>query len=116
MIARSASVAVRASARPVVAPAARLATQQQRFASNGGSSDSDSRQKADARPLAVQDPKERAASLIDSLPGNSVVSKTLYITLGTGGVSTGHIRPGLTPPATAYALTNEIFIVNAECA
>lgn len=33
--------------------------------------------------------------------GNSVVSKTMIVTLGTG--------------ATAWALSNEIFILNAEC-
>ena len=48
----------------------------------------------------VADPAKRASSLIDSLPGNSVVSKTMIVTLGTG--------------ATAWALSNEIFIINAE--
>ena len=99
---------------PAVAPSVgRLALQQQaRFASSS----------------SVEDPAKRASSLIDSLPGlwaircsqpertrcrgrkpncahsragNSVVSKTMIVTLGTG--------------ATAWALSNEIFIFNAEC-
>jgi len=57
-----------------------------RFASNKSSS--------------LPDPKTRAAALIDALPGNSVVSKTGFITLGTG--------------AAAWTVSNELFVVNEE--
>jgi len=46
------------------------------------------------------DPKTKAASLIDALPGNNVVSKTGFITLGTG--------------AAAWAVSKELFVVNEE--
>ncbi|KAH8929677.1 hypothetical protein BT69DRAFT_1211276, partial [Atractiella rhizophila] len=46
------------------------------------------------------DPKVKAASIIDSLPGNSIVTKTGWITLGTG--------------VTAAALSQELIVLNSE--
>ncbi|TIB75878.1 hypothetical protein E3Q22_01601 [Wallemia mellicola] len=45
-------------------------------------------------------PAEKASSLIDSLPGNSVVSKTGSVVLGTG--------------LTAAAISQELYVVNEE--
>jgi len=45
-------------------------------------------------------PAEKAASLIDSLPGNSLVTKTGTVVLGTG--------------LTAAAISQELYVVNAE--
>jgi len=46
------------------------------------------------------DPKTKAASIIDSLPGNSVISKTGYLTVGTG--------------LAAWLVSKEIYVVNEE--
>lgn len=46
------------------------------------------------------DPKSKASSLIDALPGNSVVSKTGWVTLGTA--------------LTGAAISNEVFVLNDE--
>lgn len=45
-------------------------------------------------------PEARATSIIDSLPGNSLVSKTGWVTLGTG--------------LTAVAISKEIYVANEE--
>lgn len=47
-----------------------------------------------------QDPKSKAQSLIDSLPGSSIVSKTAILSSATG--------------AAIYALSNEYYVVNEE--
>ena len=46
------------------------------------------------------DPKQKALSIIDALPGNSLISKTGYITLGTG--------------LATYVLSKEIYVLNEE--
>ncbi|CAG8516664.1 3564_t:CDS:2 [Paraglomus occultum] len=46
------------------------------------------------------DPKQKALSIIDALPGNSVISKTGYITLGTG--------------LATYVLSKELYVFNEE--
>ncbi|GAA93673.1 hypothetical protein E5Q_00318 [Mixia osmundae IAM 14324] len=46
------------------------------------------------------EPASRAAALIDTLPGNSVISKTGWVTLGTG--------------LTAYAVSSELYVINEE--
>ncbi|KAI5479141.1 F-type H+-transporting ATPase subunit b [Pseudohyphozyma bogoriensis] len=55
-------------------------------------------------PLAVRHssttPAAKASSLIDALPGNSVVSKTGFVTLTTG--------------LAAAAISNELFVLNEE--
>ncbi|KAE8262096.1 hypothetical protein A4X03_0g2726 [Tilletia caries] len=45
-------------------------------------------------------PEARASSLLDVLPGNSLVSKTGWVTLGTG--------------LSAVAISNELYVVNEE--
>lgn len=45
-------------------------------------------------------PEARASSILDSLPGNSLVSKTGWVTLGTG--------------LTAVAISKEIYVANEE--
>lgn len=49
---------------------------------------------------AAEDPKKKAQSIIDSLPGNSLVSKTAILSSGAG--------------AAIYALSNEYYVVNDE--
>lgn len=49
---------------------------------------------------SAQDPKSRAASIIDALPGSGPIQKTSYITLGTG--------------LTAAAISSELFVINEE--
>ena len=49
---------------------------------------------------AEPNPEAKAASIIDSLPGNSLVSKTTWVTLGAG--------------ATAFAVSNELYVANEE--
>ncbi|KAL1934684.1 hypothetical protein VTP01DRAFT_6866 [Rhizomucor pusillus] len=46
------------------------------------------------------DPKQKAASIIDSLPGNSLVSKTGFVTLGTG--------------LATFLISKEIYVFNEE--
>ncbi|KAI7903903.1 uncharacterized protein BX663DRAFT_505647 [Cokeromyces recurvatus] len=46
------------------------------------------------------DPKEKAKSIIDTLPGNSLISKTGYLTLGTG--------------LATYLISKEIYVFNEE--
>lgn len=45
-------------------------------------------------------PEAKASSLIDSLPGNSLVSKTGWVTLGTG--------------LSAIAISKELYVANEE--
>ncbi|ORX52393.1 hypothetical protein DM01DRAFT_1336761 [Hesseltinella vesiculosa] len=47
-----------------------------------------------------QDPKQKANSIIESLPGNSIVSKTGYVTLATG--------------LATYLISKEIYVFNEE--
>ncbi|CAG8796834.1 5186_t:CDS:2, partial [Racocetra fulgida] len=46
------------------------------------------------------DPKQKAHSIIDSLPGNSLLTKTGYITVGTGLVT--------------LAISKELYVFNEE--
>jgi len=50
--------------------------------------------------LPTEDPKTKAASIIDSLPGNSLVSKTAILSSAAG--------------LSIYALSNEYYVVNEE--
>lgn len=45
-------------------------------------------------------PKEKAASIIDALPGNSLVSKTGFVTLSTG--------------LATFLISKEIYVLNEE--
>lgn len=83
-IARAAMGAARA--RPAVARTAlpSLSSMQMRCASN----------------VPQQDPKDKAASILDSLPGNSLVSKTAILSAGAG--------------LSVAAISNEIYVVNDE--
>lgn len=49
---------------------------------------------------AVEDPKKKAQSILDSLPGNSLVSKTAILSSSAG--------------AAIYAISNEYYVVNEE--
>ena len=51
-------------------------------------------------PPPVKDPKTKAMSIIDALPGNSVLSKTGIL--------------GTSAAAAIYAISNELYIVNDE--
>ncbi|RDL38520.1 ATP synthase subunit 4, mitochondrial [Venustampulla echinocandica] len=53
-----------------------------------------------ASNVAVEDPKKKAQSILDSLPGNSLVSKTAILSAAAG--------------TSIYALSNEYYIVNEE--
>ncbi|KAI8343546.1 hypothetical protein BC941DRAFT_508967 [Chlamydoabsidia padenii] len=53
-----------------------------------------------AQQPTQQDPKQKANSIIDSLPGNSIVSKTGYITLGTG--------------LATFLISKEVYVFNEE--
>ncbi|KAL1916496.1 uncharacterized protein VTP21DRAFT_5687 [Calcarisporiella thermophila] len=46
------------------------------------------------------EPRKKALSIIDSLPGNSLISKTGYLTLGTG--------------LTTFAISKELYVFNEE--
>lgn len=46
------------------------------------------------------DPKTKASSIIDALPGNSLISKTGFVTLGTG--------------LAVFLISKEIYILNEE--
>src|ERR1700738_711474 len=48
----------------------------------------------------LPDPKTRAAALIDALPGNSLLSKTGFLTVGTAALAT--------------AVSKELYIFNDE--
>ncbi|KAI9347069.1 hypothetical protein BD770DRAFT_395840 [Pilaira anomala] len=47
-----------------------------------------------------EEPKQKANSLLDSLPGNSIISKTGYVTAATG--------------LSAFLISKEIYVVNEE--
>ena len=53
-----------------------------------------------ASNVPQQDPKEKAASILDSLPGNSLVSKAAILSAGAG--------------LSVAAISNEIYVVNDE--
>lgn len=61
---------------------------------------------APAAPMAMRlysdkpTPEAKASSFIDSLPGNSLVAKTTWITLGTG--------------LSAVAISKELYVANEE--
>jgi F-type H+-transporting ATPase subunit b len=50
--------------------------------------------------VPAEDPKKRAQSIIDALPGNSLVSKTAILSAGTG--------------VSVWAISNELYVVNEE--
>jgi F-type H+-transporting ATPase subunit b len=50
--------------------------------------------------VPAEDPKKKAQSILDSLPGNSLVSKTAILSSGAG--------------VAIYALSNEYYVVNEE--
>ncbi|KAL8989701.1 MAG: hypothetical protein Q9169_008303, partial [Polycauliona sp. 2 TL-2023] len=51
-----------------------------------------------ASNLPTEEPSKKAQSLVDSLPGNSLVSKTAILSAGTG--------------VSIWAIANEIYVVN----
>jgi len=53
-----------------------------------------------ASNVPAEDPKKKAQSIIDSLPGNSLISKTAILSSGAG--------------LAIYALSNEYYVVNEE--
>ena len=50
--------------------------------------------------LLEPSPEAKASSIIDSLPGNSLISKTTWVTLGAG--------------LTAFGVSNELYVANDE--
>jgi F-type H+-transporting ATPase subunit b len=48
----------------------------------------------------VEDPKKKAQSILDALPGSSLISKTAILSAGTG--------------ISIYAISNEFYVVNEE--
>ncbi|WFC96563.1 atp4 subunit B of the stator stalk of mitochondrial F1F0 ATP synthase [Malassezia brasiliensis] len=50
--------------------------------------------------IAEPTPDAKAASLLDALPGNSLISKTTWVTLGAG--------------LTAFTVSNELYVANDE--
>lgn len=50
--------------------------------------------------VPAEDPKKKAASILDALPGNSLVSKTAILSSAAG--------------LSVYALSNEYYVVNEE--
>lgn len=56
---------------------------------------------ASTDPLAAEAaPEKRASALLDLLPGNSLISKTSWVTLGTG--------------ISALAISKELYVANEE--
>ncbi|KAL8772336.1 MAG: hypothetical protein Q9209_002548 [Squamulea sp. 1 TL-2023] len=53
-----------------------------------------------ASNVPSEEPSKRAQSIVDSLPGNSLVSKTAILSAGTG--------------VSIWAIANEIYVVNEE--
>lgn len=49
---------------------------------------------------AVEDPKTKARSILDSLPGNSLISKTAILSSAAG--------------VSVYAISNEYYVMNEE--
>merc|ERR1712230_222267 len=50
--------------------------------------------------VPAEDPKKKAQSILDSLPGNSLISKTAILSSSAG--------------AAIYAISNEYYVVNEE--
>lgn len=50
--------------------------------------------------VPAEDPKKRAQSIIDALPGNSLASKTAILSAGTG--------------VSIWAISNELYVLNEE--
>ena len=50
--------------------------------------------------LPVEDPKKKAQSIIDALPGSSLVSKTAILSAGAG--------------VSVWAISNELYVLNEE--
>jgi F-type H+-transporting ATPase subunit b len=50
--------------------------------------------------VPAEDPKKKAQSIIDALPGSSLISKTAILSAGTG--------------ISVWAISNEIYVVNEE--
>ena len=55
---------------------------------------------ASTSQVSVEEPKKRAQSIIDSLPGNSLISKTAILSAGAG--------------LSIAAISNELYVVNEE--
>ena len=53
-----------------------------------------------ASNVPAEDPKKRAQSILDSLPGNSMISKTAIVSAGAG--------------LSIAAISNELYVVNDE--
>ena len=53
-----------------------------------------------ASNVAVEEPAKKAQSIIDSLPGNSLISKTAILSAGAG--------------LSVFAISNEFYVVNEE--
>lgn len=53
-----------------------------------------------ASNLPVEEPKKKAQSIVDALPGNSLASKTAILSAGAG--------------ASIWAISNELYVVNEE--
>ncbi|KAI4155347.1 MAG: hypothetical protein L6R39_001269 [Caloplaca ligustica] len=75
---------LRASTLPRALPAASITLNPARFASN----------------VPSEEPSKKAQSIVDSLPGGSLVSKTAILSAGTG--------------VGIWAIANEIYVVNEE--
>ena len=50
--------------------------------------------------MPAEDPKKKAQSIIDALPGSSLISKTAILSAGTG--------------VTVWAISNELYVMNEE--
>jgi len=85
-LARSAVSAtkVRPVLTPRVLPSLTTPISQQRYQSN----------------VPAEDPKKRAQTIIDALPGNSIASKTAILSAGTG--------------VSVWAISNELYVLNEE--
>ncbi|MCJ1226222.1 atp4 subunit B of the stator stalk of mitochondrial F1F0 ATP synthase [Toensbergia leucococca] len=53
-----------------------------------------------ASNVPAEEPKKRAQSILDSLPGNSLISKTAILSAGAG--------------VSIFAISNELYVVNEE--
>ncbi|EXJ83100.1 ATP synthase subunit 4, mitochondrial [Capronia coronata CBS 617.96] len=53
-----------------------------------------------ASNVPTEDPKKKAQSIIDALPGNSIASKTAILSAGAG--------------ASVWAISNELYVLNEE--
>jgi len=69
---------------PRVLPSLTTPVSQQRYQSN----------------VPAEDPKKRAQTIIDALPGNSIASKTAILSAGTG--------------VSVWAISNELYVLNEE--